>query len=79
MALAFGRSVSLTSLLLVLSAIRTLVLSQAPGDANIQDCDKPTVPDGVVRLLDTGWYKTLLAGGTDSAGWSQTPIDSVRE
>ena len=76
MVLAFGRYACLTSLLLILSAISTLVCSQAPSDAAGQTCDKPTVPDGMVRLLDAGWYSTLLSGGDSSAGW-QIPAGSV--
>ena len=79
MVLAFRRCASLTSLLLVLSAMSTLVSSQAPGDADGQSCTKPTVPDGVVMLLNAGWYSTLLTGGTSSAGWTQTPSSSVSE
>ena len=74
-----GRCASLTSVLLLLSVISTLVSSQAPGDAAAQTCTKPPVPDGVVRLLDAGWYGTLLTGGTNNAGWTQTPASSVSE
>ena len=78
MVLAFDRCASLTSLLLVLLA-STLVHSQAPGDAESQSCTKKAVPDGVVRLLDSGWYRTLLSGGTDAAEWTQTSGSSVSE
>ena len=79
MVLAFGRSASLTSFLLVHSVISTLVRTQAPDDAKGQTCSKPAVPDGVVRLLDAGWYLTLLTGGASNAGWTQTPPGSVGE
>ena len=78
MEIAFGRY-ALTSLWLVLSVTSTLVRSQAPDDASGDICTKPTVPDGVVRLLDSGWYQSLLSGGTNAAGWTQTPGDSVSE
>ena len=77
--LAFGSCASLTSLLFVLSVTSTLVRAQAPGDAAVQTCAKPLVPDGVVRLLDSGWYQTWLTGGTNSAGWTHTPSGSVSE
>ena len=76
MVIALSRCASLT---LLLSAMSTLVRSQAPGDAESQWCTKPPVPDGVVRLLDTGWYATLLTGGINNAGWTQTPAGSVSE
>ena len=79
MALAFGRCKSLTSLLLVLSAISTLVRSERPGDTPYQSCQTKPAPDGVVRLMDSKWYQTLLSGGTKAAGWTQTSGSSVNE
>ena len=76
---AFGKFASLTLLLLVLSAISTLVRSQAPNDVSGKMCAPEPVPDGVVRLLDARWYGTLLVGGIVSAGWTQTPAGSVSE
>ena len=72
------RCPSLTCLL-VLLALSALVRSQAPGDAQGNSCEKKTVPDGVVRLLDSRWYRQLLSGVSDTAGWTQTPSGSVNE
>ena len=78
MFLVSDRCTSLTSLL-VLLAWSAHVCSQAPGDAQGNSCEKKTVPDGVVRLLDSRWYRQLLSGGSQNAGWTQTPSGSVSE
>lgn len=78
MVLAFDRCASLSASV-VLLAISALVRSQAPGDAfseSFVSCEKKDVPDGVVRLLDSQWYPTLSSGDY-SAGWTQTPENSV--
>ena len=78
MLLVSDRYASLTSLL-VLLAWSALVRSQAPGDADSNLCEKHTVPEGIVRLLDSRWYRQLLSGGAQNAAWTQTPSDSVSE
>ena len=75
---AFGRS-SPSACVLIFSAISTLTHSQAPFDAEGNQCTKKTVPDGVVRLLDSRWYIMLLSNGSQNAGWTQTPSGSVSE
>ena len=77
MILVLGRYAFLTSLL-AFSALSVLVRSQAPNDAHTQ-CTQDPVPDDVVRLLDSTWYRTLFFGNPfiDSAGWTATPVDSV--
>ena len=76
---AFGRA-SLTACVLIISTICMLTRSQAPGDAASQTCEKKDVTDGVVRLLDSNWYRRLLlSSGSDNAGWTQTPADSVSQ
>ena len=77
MPFAFARFASLTSFV-ALSALSTLVHAQAPGDASTQTCLQDTPPNGVLMLLDSGWYSTLLAG-SNPAGWTQTPSGKVRE
>ena len=70
---------SFLTLLVLLSTISTLVRSQAPNDFH-EECTRDPVPDGVVRLLDSAWYRTLIPGSMfiDNAGWTQMPDGSVR-
>ena len=78
MFLVSDRCAPLTSLF-VLSALSALVRSQAPGDAEGNSCTKKPVPDGVVRLLDSHWYQSLLSNDSQNAGWTQTSEGSVSE
>ena len=74
MFVTFDRAMLLT-LLVVLYG--TLVRSQAPGDAH-PSCTMQSVPEDVVMLLDSAWYRSLLPSNVyDSAGWTQTPAGSV--
>ena len=76
MFVSFDRSMLLT-LLVVVSTTSPLVGAQAPGDAH-SACSMPPVPDNVVRLLDSRWYRALLPSNFyDSAEWTQTPEGSV--
>ena len=79
MLLVTDRCVPLTVLFVLFIALSALVRSQAPGDAEGNSCTKKPVPDGVVRLLDSHWYKTLLSSSSQNAGWTQTSAGSVSE